>query len=46
MSKSGTGTAEKKKFREFDALDEILGTRPGYNLSGIDSSCVQGNFWI
>lgn len=44
VSKTGTGTDQKNKFREFDRLDEILGTRPGYNISGVDSSSSQSNY--
>lgn len=38
VTKTGTGTEEKEKFREFEVLDEIFGTRPGFNLGGVDSS--------
>lgn len=42
-NKTGTGTAEKNKFREFEAMDEMLGTRPGHNIGGIDSSKPSGS---
>lgn len=38
LKESGSGTAEKNKFVNYEDMNEIYGFRPGFNLRGVDSS--------